>query len=325
MGRAIANYDPTRREEHAHVEIVDSQIHEPRPPKPLGDEYDEQAELLVNIEIAREAMDAIGVDTALAFARMEFCEAAVRRYPAQFGGAVPFDALIEADNLEEEVASFRKKPGMVAIRNSPGNPTTAEIRPEFVEGKFERLYAACEEHQVPLFFSTHGQAALMVPVAQAHPGLTMVIDHLGLAQSPVSPRRDDPWDQLSGILSLAQFPNVFVKFCGAPTFSREPFPHHDIWPNLHKIINAFTPDRLFWGSDYTRMRWRPAPEGGTAPRDEWRWYSDALNYLRDTNELSESDKEQMLGGAIRRVLNWPKVPVDATEPPVLPPLQPSWM
>lgn len=299
------------------MEIIDAQIHEPRPRKPLDPKYDEETQLLVNVEIAREALDCVGADVALVFARQEFCTACVRRYPDRFAGAVPFDAVKEADDLEEQVANFRKRPGNVAIRNSPGNPQTAEIRPEFVKGEFERLYTFCEKYNVPLFFSTHGQAALMEPIARAHPGLTMVIDHLGVSQSPVSPPRPDPWDKLPGILSLAQFPNVFVKFSGAPTLSREPFPHKDLWPNLHKIVNAFSPDRLFWGSDFTRMRSRPAPEGGPAPRSEWRFYSDALNYLRDTNELSESDKEKVLGGSIRRVLRWPKVPDGAAEPVAL--------
>lgn len=305
------------------MEIVDAQIHEPRPPKPLPPEL-EGAQLLVNIEIAREAMDAIGVDVALIFAREEYCRAAIDRYPDRFGGAVPFDPIVDSPDLEEAVANFRKKPGMVAIRNSPGNHLTAEIRPEYLEGKFERLYTYCEQYQVPLFFSTHGHAEKMAPVAEAHPDLTMVIDHLGVDQSPVSPRREDPWEKLPGILTLAKYPNVFVKFSGAPTLSREPFPHKDLWPNLHKIIDAFTPDRLFWGSDYTRMRWRPAPETGDAPRSEWRWYSDALNYLRDTDELSQEDKEKILGKSIRRVLNWPKVAEGAEQPEVLPPLQPSW-
>jgi predicted TIM-barrel fold metal-dependent hydrolase len=299
------------------MEIIDAQIHEPRPRKPLDPKYDEETQLLVNVEIAREALDCVGVDVALVFARQEFCTACVQRYPDRFAGAVPFDAYKNDDDLDERVAKFRKRPGNVAIRNSPGNPQTAEIRPEFVNGEFERLYTYCEKYEVPLFFSTHGQANLMEPVIQAHPGLTIVIDHLGLAQAPVSPRETATWEKLPNIVALAKYPNVHVKFCGAPTFSKEPYPHMDIWPYLHQIINAFSPDRLFWGSDFTRMRSRPAPQGGPAPRSEWRFYSDALNYLRDTNELSQSDKEKMLGGAIRRVLRWPKVSDDAAEPVAL--------
>jgi predicted TIM-barrel fold metal-dependent hydrolase len=152
----------------------------------------------------------------------------------------------------------------------------------------------------------------MEPVIQAHPGLTIVIDHLGLAQSPVSPKETASWEKLPNILALAKYPNVHVKFCGAPTLSNEKFPFNDVWPYLHQIINAFTPDRLFWGSDYTRMRYF-----NRRPFSEWWYYSDVLNYLRDTNELSASDKEKMLGSAIRKALRWPKLPEDATEPVAL--------
>ena len=51
-------------------------------------------------------------------------------------------------------------------------------------GERERLYVAAEKHNLPLFFSTHGHADVMASVARAHQGLTMVIDHLGVSQSP---------------------------------------------------------------------------------------------------------------------------------------------
>jgi len=133
----------------------------------------------------------------------------------------------------------------------------------------------------------------------------MIVDHLGVAQSPISPPRPDPWDKLPGLLGLAKYPNVFVKFCGAPLLSKETFPYADLWPHLHGIIKAFGPDRLMWGSDFTRMRWLPVT-GELAPRNQWKLYSDCLNFLRDTSEISTEDKEKILGGTIRRVLRWPK-------------------
>lgn len=89
--------------------------------------------------------------------------------------------------------------------------------------------------------------------------------------------------------------------------SEEPYPFKHVWPFLHQIIDAFRPERLMWGSDFTRMRWVPV-EGGLAPRDQWKLYSDCLNYLRDTSEVSEADMVQLLSGTIRRVLRWPKTP-----------------
>jgi L-fuconolactonase len=285
------------------VEIVDAQIHEPQPPRPVEDEYGKDVSLLVNVEIAREAMDSVGVDAALVFARQEYMDACVARYPDRFAGALTFDYL--APDLEEQVAAYRQRPGMLAGRNLVGNARDATLRPEFNEGKFERLYAAAEKHNLPLFFSTHGHAHVLASVARAHPDLTMIVDHLGVSQSPVSPPRDEPWDKLPGLLGLAELPNVHVKFSGAPLLSREPFPHHDVWPYLHQIVNAFGPERLMWGTDFTRLRWIPVV-GGLAPRDQWHLYSDSVNYLRDTTELSQADKEQLFSGTIRRVLRWPK-------------------
>lgn len=285
------------------MEIVDAQIHEPRPPKPLDDRYGEDVRLLVNVEIAREAMDSVGVDAALVFASQEYMDACVERYPDRFGGALTFDYM--ADDLEDQVANYRKRPGMLAGRNLVGNAATAELRPEFEEGKFERLYAYAEKYDLPLFFSTHGWAHVMESVAQAHPGLTMIIDHLGVSQSPVSPPRPDKWDRLPGVLGLAKYPNVHVKFSGAPLMSDEPYPFKDVWTNLHRIVEAFGPDRLMWGTDFTRMRWVPVTSE-LAPRDQWKLYSDCVGYLRDTDELSEEDKEQIFGKTIRRVLRWDK-------------------
>jgi len=193
---------------------------------------------------------------------------------------------------------------MLAGRNLVGNARDAALRPEFHAGKFERLYAAAEKYDLPLFFSTHGHADVLASVARAHPGLTMIIDHLGVSQSPVSPPRAEPWDRLPGLLSLSRFPNVHVKFSGAPVLSREPYPHHDVWPYLHQVVDAFGPARLMWGSDFTRLRWIPVT-GGLAPRAQWHSYSDSVGYLRDTTELSSSDKELIFGGTIRRVLRWP--------------------
>lgn len=286
------------------MEIIDAQIHEPTPTAPIDDRYGDDVKRLVGVEIAREAIDAIGVDVALVFASQAYMDACIERYPDRFGGALTLDYM--ADDLEEQIATLRDRPGMLAGRNLVGNAMTAELRPEYGEGKFDRMWAYAEKYNLPMFFSTHGWAHVMEPVAQKHPGLTMIIDHLGVSQSPVSPPRADVWDKLPGLLGLAKYPNVHVKFCGVPLLSKEPFPYNDTWPKLHEIIDAFGPERLMWASDYTRMRWIPETASQLAPRDQWKNYSDCLNYLRDTNELSASDKEQILGGTVRRVLRWEK-------------------
>lgn len=288
------------------MEIIDGQFHEPSPPKELDAKFDAEVRTLVDVEIAREALDCVGVDKALAFASQEYIDACVARYPERFAGVLVFDHT--AEDLEEQIASYRSRPGCLAGRNLVANAATAELRPEFNEGKFDRYWAFAEKYDLPLFFSTHGWASVMSTVAERHPGLTMIIDHLGISQSPVSPPRDEPWDRLDGLLGLAKYPNVNVKLCGSPLLSSEPYPYKDVWPHLHRVFDAFGPERILWASDFTRMRWLPTLEVGSgtryAPFKNWKYYSDCLNYLRDTNEISESDKEWVFGKTVRRVLRW---------------------
>jgi L-fuconolactonase len=286
----------------AAMEIIDAQFHEPSPPKELAPEFGPEVKTLIDVEIAREALDCVGVDKALAFASQKYIDACVGRYPERFAGVVVFDHM--AEDLEEQIANYRKTPGNLAGRNLVGNAETAELRPEFNEGKFDRYWAYAEKHNLPLFFSTHGWANVMNVVAERHPNLTMVIDHLGISQSPVSPPRDEPWDKLDGLLGLAKYPNVNVKLCGVPLLSTEGYPYKDTWPYLHQVFDAFGPERILWASDFTRMRWLPGGGSHYAPFKTWKHYSDCLDYLRDTDEISESDKEWVLGKSVRRVLRW---------------------
>jgi predicted TIM-barrel fold metal-dependent hydrolase len=109
----------------------------------------------------------------------------------------------------------------------------------------------------------------------------------------------DPWEKLPELLSLARFPNVHVKFCGPQLLSNQPYPHPDVWPYLHQVIDAFGAERLVWASDFTRLRMVPAGE---------RWkssYAEALGLVKDTTELDSTQKEHILGGTLRRLLSWP--------------------
>jgi predicted TIM-barrel fold metal-dependent hydrolase len=194
---------------------------------------------------------------------------------------------------------------MLAIRTSISNRQNDTLLDDFVAGKMEPLFAACEAASLPLFCSTHGHAADLEPWIKRHPGLLFIVDHLGVPQPPPIKRdTPDPWQRLPGLLNLAQYENVAVKFSGATTLSLEPYPHRDIWRGLHQIIDAFTPARLFWGSDFTRLRMAPLTIN-PGPRAGWFLYSNELSYLRDTDEISQSEKEQIFGKSIRTMLRWP--------------------
>jgi L-fuconolactonase len=269
-------------------EIVDSQIHEPVAPHALPPE----SASVVKVEMAREALDCVGVDAALLVTELPFINACRERYPLRFAGVITIDPVSET--LESQVRLVSDTPGLVAGRALVGDFRDGTLRPVFSNGGFERLFGLAQLHGVPLFVSTHGWSAVLDDVAARYPDLTLIVDHLGLSQSPYSPPRADPWDKLPDLLKLARHPNVHVKVCGIPVLSRNPYPFEDAWPCLSAVIDAFGAERLMWASDFTRMR-----HGG-------RIYSECRDYLLRTGNISQEQKAQIFAGTVRRVLHWPR-------------------
>jgi predicted TIM-barrel fold metal-dependent hydrolase len=246
-------------------------------------------------------MDCVGVDAALVNARPEYCDAAVTRYPDRFV-ACPFADLRTTD-ADRYVATCRNRPEILALRVVIRRYVDGQLTEDFTQGRLDPIFAAAERHQLPIFMQAAAQLKSAAEVAKAYPELSLIIDHLGLSQQP-SIVGDDPWADLADVVALSQFPNVTVKFCGAPTLAHSPFPYHDVWPHLHRLITAFTPDRLMWGSDFTRLRIGQANQ--RAPREQWYGsYAEQVHFLRDTAELSSTDKEAIFGKTLRRTLNWP--------------------
>ena len=135
--------------------------------------------------------------------------------------------------------------------------------------------------------------------ARTFPDLTLIVDHFGLRQYPPLTMDADAWEKLPGLLDLARFPNVAVKFCGAQLLSNQPYPHADIWPALRRVIDAFGVDRLMWASDFTRLRMVTAGE-------PWRGtYADALRFVSAAEWLSDHERQALLGGTAQRILGWP--------------------
>jgi L-fuconolactonase len=283
------------------MEIIDAQIHEGQQLRPWP--LDKNSRLILNVEFAREAMDAIGVDIALINAREPFIEAAVKRYPDRFAGYGFAGA--EIDDVATFVSGYRDRPGRLALRVKIGDWATGKVTPEFAGGALEPIFAAAERFNVPLFLFAGGHPAEVEQTARAYPDLTLIVDHLGLRQRPQTILAGDRWAQLADVNALAKYPNVSVKFCGGPVFSEQQYPFADVWLQLRTMVEAFGPDRLMWASDYTRMR-MATRSTELAPRAEWLTsYLDSLCFIRDTSELSTTDKAALFGGTVRRILRWP--------------------
>jgi L-fuconolactonase len=104
---------------------------------------------------------------------------------------------------------------------------------------------------------------------------------------------EDPLATLPEVLALAAAPNVCIKATGVPSLSSRPYPFSDVWPAMHRVIEAFGVERVMWGSDFTRTT-------GHHP------YGEAVGYIKDSGEFAPQEKRALLGASLRRIFDWPQ-------------------
>jgi len=274
--------------------ITDAQIHVwevDRPDRPWpANRNQPQLPNGFSAEQALAEMDAAGVDRAVIVPptwvgenNLTALEAAAA-YPARFAVMGRFDPM--APDAAEKLETWLDTPGMFGIR------MTYRIPPydSWLDGgSLNWFWDACERLDIPVMNLVGGVAGKLAPVAAAHPGLTLVIDHMATIIEEKGAKAFAGIDQL---LDLAQYPNVSVKVSSAPNFSTEPYPYRDIEPYLRRIYDAFGPRRLLWGSDITRLA---------------STYTECLNHFREGLDfLSAEDREAICGKNAAEILRWPE-------------------
>lgn len=87
----------------------------------------------------------------------------------------------------------------------------------------------------------------ILAMAQAHPDLPVVIDHLAKpAMRGVPP--DETW--LSGLSRLAAQANVYCKLSGMVNEIGPDWRAEDLAPFARHVLKVFGPERVIWGSDW---------------------------------------------------------------------------
>jgi L-fuconolactonase len=117
----------------------------------------------------------------------------------------------------------------------------------------------------------------------------VVVDHLG--RPDILPRA--PWAENDGLLKLARYPNVWVKFTELYTASKtKQYPYKDVQPFGERVYQAFGPKRLLFGTGMVGKT-RRIP------------LADELRLIReDIPYFTEADKPWILGGNAARVWKW---------------------
>ena len=178
---------------------------------------------------------------------------AVRDHPGRFAilGSIPLD---KADS-RRLVEHWRRQPGMLGLRflflQDP-------YRQWLADGSLDWLWSAAEKAGVPIAVLATDSLAEIGVIAGRFPGLRLTIDHLGGRGGNTTLKDAAAMVHIPDLVALARHPNIAVKATGAPGYSSGPYPFASMHPYLRQIYDAFGPERMFWGTDITKMpcTWR---------------------------------------------------------------------
>lgn len=235
-------------------------------------------------------MDEAGVDRVVVVPpswpgdRNDYGLEAAKRYPDRFHvmGRIPLEKPESAALLPK----WREQPGMLGIRLT----FLGEQAPWLTNGIADWFWPAAEKAGVPVmvFAPTHGPD--FARIAEQHPGLTMIIDHMNLT---LDIRKTIGLEAaITQTVALAKYPNVSCKVSASPGLSEEAYPFADMKPHLKRVFEAFGRERCYWGTDMTNSFAK------ATYRQRITQFTETLDFL------TEEDKDWVMGRAILKRLNW---------------------
>ncbi|MGE0797635.1 MAG: amidohydrolase [Lautropia sp.] len=269
---------PWPPEELVHKQFIAAPGARPHRAEPMGAE--EMVGMMNAIGVARSVIVPPSPAGDQNFSALE----AYQRYPTRYGVMGRFDP--KRPDADEALAGWLDQPGMLGIRMTFHKPQWA---PWLTDGSIDPFWAGCERHRIPVMLLLPGRPDTIPAIAERHPGLTLIIDHMARKSAL---RDDEAFADVDELLALARYPNVSVKTSSAPSYSTQPFPFRNIAPYLKRIFDAFGPKRTMWGSDVTRL---PCT------------YAECLEqFLYHLDFLRGEDKAWVMGKAIAELLRWPE-------------------
>jgi len=272
--------------------IVDAQVHvwkAETPERPWVPGRPPQLPDPLSYDRVLPMMDEAGVDRVIIVPpswegeRNDYALEASARYPDRF--AVMGRLSLLDPKAAGLLPQWKSQPGMLGVRL-----TFHEKQIELLtDGIADWFWPAAEKADLPVMV-LGGVKTEFARIAERHPGLRLILDHMGLLKSMVS--NGTVAHNIDETVKLARFPNVSVKVSAAPAYSTQSYPFRDLSDHIRKIVEAFGPQRCYWGTDMTNSF------------DKATYRQRVTHFTEELPFLSEDDKDWIMGRSIMRQLGW---------------------
>jgi L-fuconolactonase len=249
--------------------------------KPIG--YDDLGAMMAEAGVDR----AILIPPSWEGDRADYSLEAVAKYPGRFAimGRLPIDK----PEGRRMIETWKEQRGMLGVRLTFHHEWD---RPWMTNGTADWFWPAAERLDIPVMMNAPTLQPEIAKIAARHPRLRLIMDHMGRVKG----MKDDALiPAIEATITLAKYPNVFVKLTLAPTCSSAPYPYRNIQPQIQRLIEAFGPRRSFWGTDLSAMLSRCSCT-----------YRQAVTmFTEEMPFLSKDDIEWVMGRGLAECLPWP--------------------
>jgi predicted TIM-barrel fold metal-dependent hydrolase len=274
--------------------VIDAQVHI-WPPETLGRLYVKEdaskphRPIPLTYEDLLQEMNPAGVDRAILVPpswegyRNDYALEAARNYPDRFAvmGKVPLNDPASKNLL----AAWLDQPGMLGFRISFRHSGTHSF---LDDGTADWFWGDCERYDIPVMIFAPFAVAKIGEIAERHPGLRIIVDHMGLN---VQWKGKDLGPGVEVVLKFARLPNVAVKASCLPCYVNEVYPFPTLHSQIRRVVESFGSRRVFWGTDLSQI---PCS------------YRQAVTlFTEELDFLSAEDTEWIMGKALAQWLRWP--------------------
>ncbi len=274
--------------------IIDSQVHIWAPEtaeKPYAVDNASKPHRAIPLgheELLRE-MDGAGVQRCILVPptweadRNDTSLEAARLYPDRF--AVMGRLSLTKPESRALMATWKQQPHMLGIRMVFNRGQSAQW---LNDGSADWFWAAAELYDVPVMAMAPNDVPKFGEIAERHPGLRLIVDHMGL-NSVLRGKSLVP--SVDNVVKLARHKNIAVKVSALPCYVDESYPFPTLHPLVRRVVDAFGPQRCFWGTDLSHL---PCP------------YKQVVTlFTEEMKMLSANELEWIMGRGIAEWLGWP--------------------
>ena len=169
--------------------------------------------------------------------RNDYALEAAQKYPDRFAvmGKVP----LNDPASKERLAGWLKQPGMLGFRISFRHGGTHSW---LDDGTGNWFWSECERFDIPVMIFAPFAVAKIGEIAARHPGLRVIVDHMGLN---VQWKGKSLAPAVDAVLAFARMKNVAVKASCLPCYVDENYPYPALHPQIRRVVETNRDERNY--------------------------------------------------------------------------------